>query len=206
MESKKIEQKDPEETLKSIIEEQFDALSNCLKAINNNELEVKSITITDEHLDKKFNASKKFSKPEYFKDLYAGLEKKNPVLYWFTIDTEKFNKESFLKFYEKRVERLVKKTDNKRMAYIPEKPRDFSKTLYVGKVIDKFQYRFVNHLGHNVDKNTASLQLTCWYNAKLFGNLKFNYIVLDPKMKSLIGVLEIELAKKLMPLIGSHKN
>jgi hypothetical protein len=190
------------ENINDIVGSQITKLQTYLKAIKDNALEIKTIDIDSSYLTENYRGSQTFSKSENFKDLYDGLVKDKPVLYWFTLDADKFSNDST----QLNIQEIKESTKGRKMAYLPEKYRDSSGTLYVGKVKDKFHYRFVNHLGHSVNEKTGSLQLTYWYDTELYGNLKLNYIVLDKEMDILLGVLEIELAKKLMPLIGSHKN
>jgi len=185
----------------SLIEEQIVNLQYCLQELNNNEL-VKTIDIDDRHLDKSFRSAKLFSKSEDFKELYKSLCKDKPVLYWFTFDKDKFDKEKL----EFDFESIKLDTKDRGLSFLPKIYHQSYNTLYVGKVKKNFHYRFVNHLGHSVNNKTTSLQLTYWYKASKYGNLKLNYIVLDEKMEALISVLEVELARYLKPIIGSHKN
>jgi hypothetical protein len=185
----------------SLIEKQILNLQSCLQELNNSEL-IKTIDINESHLHETFRSAKKFSKSKEFNELYKSLCKDKPVLYWFTFDKEKF-KEEELKF---DFEYIKINTAGRGLSFLPKTYNRNSNTLYVGKVKKNFHYRFVNHLGHSVNNKTVSLQLTYWYDVTKYGNLKLNYIVLDKGMEALISVLEVELAKELMPIIGSHKN
>lgn len=190
------------EKIQNIVSDQINKLTNYLDVLEKNGLEIKTIDIDDSYLDENFRSTQTFSKCAKFKNLYDSFPKKKPVLYWFTFDVKKFKGDTLGQAF-KNINGLI---NTRKISEIPKTQRESSGTLYVGKVIDKFHYRFVNHLGHSVSDKTASLQLTYWYNAASYGNLKLNYIVLEEDMKTLIGVLEIELAKKLKPIIGSHKN
>lgn len=190
------------ETIQEIIGDQINKLSTYLDAIEKNGLEVKSIDIDSTYLAENFRQTQTFSKCREFKALYESLPKNKPVLYWFSFDTEKLKNETL----QHALESISGLTRKRKIAEIPKIQRESNGTLYVGKVKDKFHYRFVNHLGHSVNGETGSLQLTYWYDTLLYGYLKLNYIVLEEEMKTLIGVLEIELAKKLRPVLGSHKN
>ncbi|OXB03342.1 hypothetical protein B0A81_18600 [Flavobacterium plurextorum] len=190
------------ETIQNIIGDQINKLNAYLEAIEKNGLKIQSIDIDSTYLAENYRQTQTFSKCTEFKSLNESLPKNKPILYWFSFDTEKLNNESMLQALES-IRGLAGK---RKIAELPKIQRESSGTLYVGKVKDKFHYRFVNHLGHSVNGETGSLQLTYWYDTLLYGNLKLNYIVLEEEMKPLIGILEIELAKKLKPLLGSHKN
>lgn len=185
-----------------IVGDQINKLNKCIEALNNNNLEIKTIDIDSHFLAKDYQKKRTFSKCEIFKDLYESLPKKEPVLYWFTYDIDKLKSNSLEQLFVE----VRQKTKKRKFAEIPKVRRESSGTLYVGKVKDKFHYRFVNHLGHSVNDETGSLQLSYWYDTELYGNLKLNYIVFSEEMKTLLGVLEIELAKELKPIVGSHKN
>ncbi|AXB57692.1 hypothetical protein [Flavobacterium fluviale] len=190
------------ETIQEIIGDQINKLSTYLDAIEKNGLEVKSIDIDSTYLAENYRQTQTFSKCTELKSLYNSLPKNKPVLYWFSFEREKLNDYTL----QQALESISGHTGERKIAEIPKIQRKSSGTLYVGKVKDKFHYRFINHLGHSVNGKTGSLQLTYWYNPLLYGNLKLNYIVLEEEMKTLIGILEIELAKKLKPVLGSHKN
>ncbi|MFD2943268.1 hypothetical protein [Flavobacterium notoginsengisoli] len=191
-----------EEIIQNILGDQIDKLTAYFDDLAKNGLEIKSIDIDSTHLAECYRQTKTFSTCREFKGLYDSLPKNKPVLYWFSFDTEKLKNETLQQALGS-INGLVQK---RKTAEIPKIPRESCGTLYVGKVKDKFHYRFVNHLGHSVNAKTGSLQLTYWYDTLLYGNLKLNYIVLEPEMKTLIGILEIELAKKLKPVLGSHRN
>ncbi|RVT71197.1 hypothetical protein EOD40_17455 [Flavobacterium sufflavum] len=188
--------------LQDIVDDQINKLKRCIDAIKGNDLEVKTIEIDSSYLNEKYRKTQTFSKCANFKDLYDSLPKKVPVLYWLTYDATKLENDSLNQLFEK----ISKIPKERKFTEIPSSRRKSSGVLYVGKVIDKFHYRFVNHLGHSVSDRTGSLQLTYWYDTERYGNLKLNYIVFKEEMKSLLGVLEIELAKELKPIVGSHKN
>jgi hypothetical protein len=188
--------------IQDIVDDQINKLSRCLAAIKGNKLEIKTIEINSNFLEENYRNSQTFSKCANFKDLYNGLPKNVPVLYWFTFDPEKLKGDALKQAYKY----MTDIPEERKISEIPKTLRESNGTLYVGKVIDKFHYRFVNHLGHSVSGKTVSLQLTYWYDTAIYGNLKLNYIVLEKEMKTLLGVLEIELAKELRPIVGSHKN
>ena len=58
------------------------------------------------------------------------------------------------------------------------------------------------HSGWGTSPKTAGLQLPYWYDFEKYGNLTFNYIVLEKSMKYFVEVLEKELRNELKPLIG----
>lgn len=186
----------------NIVSDQINKLERCIDSIKRNDLEIKSINIDNSYLAENFRKTQTFSKSENFKDLYNLLPKKVPVLYWFTYDSTKINNDSLDQLFD-AISEIPK---DRKFAEIPSSRRKSSGVLYVGKVTDKFHYRFVNHLGHSVSGRTGSLQLTYWFNTERYGNLKLNFIVFNEDMKTLLGVLEIELAKELKPIVGSHKN
>lgn len=191
-----------EEKIQNIVSDQINKLKNYLDILENKGLDIKTIDIDSSYLAEDYRKAQTFSKCKKFKDLYNSLPKNKPVLYWFTFNVEKLKSDTLEQIF-KNINELI---NTRKIAEIPKIQRESTGTLYVGKVKDKFHYRFVNHLGHSVNDKTASLQLTYWYNASIYGNLKLNYIVLEEEMKTLVGILEIELAKKLKPIIGSHKN
>ena len=186
--------------IQNIVDDQINKLTKCIEALK--DLEIKTIDIDSTYLRENYRKAKTFSKCVKFKDIYNSLPKKNPVLYWFTFDTEKLNDEMLLQIFSE----IREKTKGRKLSELSKTLRLSKGTLYVGKVKKDFHYRFVNHLGHSVNNDTASLQLTYWYDALKYGSLKLNYIVLEEDMKTLISVLEIELAKELKPIIGSHNN
>ncbi|HSD07642.1 hypothetical protein [Flavobacterium sp.] len=185
-----------------IVGDQINKLNKCIDTLKDSDLKIKTIEIDSSFLAENYIKSKTFSKCEIFKDLYESLPKKEPVLYWFTYDVEKLKSDSLEQVFAD----ARHKTNGRKFSEIPKILRESNGTLYVGKVKDKFHYRFVNHLGHSVNDKTGSLQLAYWYKPEDFGNLKLNYIVFSEEMKTLLGVLEIELAKELKPIVGSHKN
>jgi hypothetical protein len=188
--------------INNIVSDQINKLTNYFDILNKNGLEIKTIDIDSSYLAENYRKTQTFSKSAKFKNLYDNLPKNKPVLYWFTFDVEKLKNDTLEQAFKDINETIkIRKT-----AEVPKTQRESRGTLYVGKVKDKFHYRFVNHLGHSVNDKTGSLQLSYWYNATIYGNLKLNYIVFEEEMKTLIGVLEIELAKKLKPILGSHKN
>ncbi|KAF2335385.1 hypothetical protein [Flavobacterium ginsenosidimutans] len=189
-------------TIREIVSDQINKLNTYLDLIEKNGLEIKTIDIDRSYLAENYRKTQTFSKCINFKDLYDSLPKNKPVLYWFTFDIEKLKSENL----EKALKKIEEITKSRKVSEVPKARRECKGTLYVGKVKDKFHYRFVNHLGHSINDKTGSLQLTYWYDPLIYGNLQLNYIVLEQEMKTLIGILEIELAKKLKPILGSHKN
>lgn len=190
------------EKIQGIATNQINILQKYIDTLNNSDLVINTIEIDSSYLAGNYRNTQTFSKCKKFKKLYDALPKKSPVLYWFTFDPEKLKTDSLRQLFDD----IKGKTKDRKFAEIPKTLRECNGTLYVGKVIDKFHYRFVNHLGHSVSGKTASLQLTYWYDTLKYGNLKLNYIVLEEEMKTQLGVFEILLAKELKPIVGSHKN
>lgn len=185
-----------------IVADQINKLNKCIDTLKDSDLEIITIDIDSSFLAENYKKTQSFSKCENFKELYKSLPKNDPVLYWFTYDAKKLKSDSLEQIFVD----IRQKTKERKFAEIPKVLKESNGTLYVGKVKDKFHYRFINHLGHSVNDQTGSLQLAYWYNTELYGNLKLNYIVFSKEMKTLLGVLEIELAKELKPIVGSHKN
>lgn len=141
-------------------------------------------------------------KSEHLKELFNELKQiKNPVLYWFEIDETKINAEKIRSLY---IEHLAKKSNRAISSY--KKDYDInSKTLYVGKVKTGFWGRFITHLGYHKSTQTAGLQLFHWYNvAEGMPALKLNYIIFEREMEDLISILELDLARKLKPILGRY--
>jgi hypothetical protein len=141
----------------------------------------------------------------------------SPVLYWFTFkedfNNQKVLREDFEKFYyeTKLLEYRQGKEHYKckplafRRALSAFKtiPNDTtSTTLYVGKVKKGFWGRLSTHAGWATSPKTAGLQLKYWYDFDKYPELTLRYIVLDKKLDDFVSILEIDLAKKLNPLIG----
>jgi hypothetical protein len=143
---------------------------------------------------------------------------KNPILYWITFENNVCNKENLYCHYKETSIENSKKLfqigleiyKEKRLEYrrvfsstkVKTKDDFLTNTLYVGKVQSKIWGRLAVHAGWGGSPKTAGLQLNYWYNFETYGNLVFNYIVLDPKLKYFVEVLERELREKLKPLIG----
>jgi hypothetical protein len=126
--------------------------------------------------------------------------KKNPILYWFTIDDKKTNA---IELRKKYIEFKQTKSTRASASYKPYVAEN-SKTLYVGKVKKDFHLRLVTHLGYSKNERTAGMQLFHWFNPEVFGNLSLNYIVFNEEMSDLITILEMELARELKPIIGKY--
>ena len=141
-------------------------------------------------------------KSEQLKDVFDQLKKiKSPVLYWFEIDDTKITAEKIRILY---TEHLVKKSNRAISSYKKDYDKN-SKTLYVGKVKTGFWGRLITHLGYHKSNQTAGLQLFHWYNiAEGLPILKLNYIVYEREMEDLISVLELDLARKLKPILGRY--
>ena len=137
-------------------------------------------------------------------------------MYWLTFENELCNKEklyncyketsinnskqSFQKGYDIYREEGLK---HRRVFSATKTKNDFStNTLYVGKVESEIWGRLAVHSGWGSSPKTAGLQLHYWYDFETYGNLVFNYIVLDEKLKYFVEVLEKEMRGKLKPLIG----
>jgi hypothetical protein len=136
------------------------------------------------------------------KDIFDKLKQiKNPVLYWFEIDETKINADEIRNLY---MEHLIKKSNRAISSYKKDYDKN-SKTLYVGKVKAGFWGRFITHLGYHTSIQTAGLQLFHWYNvAEGLPALKLNYIVFEREMEDLISIIELDLARKLKPILGRY--
>ena len=144
--------------------------------------------------------------------------KKSPVLYWLTFENELCNKEELYNCYketsinnsqqsfQKGYDIYRKEGLKHRRVFSATKTKtneDFlTNTLYVGKVEKNIWGRLAVHSGWGSSPKTAGLQLHYWYDFESYGNLVFNYIVLDEKLKYFVEVLEKEMRCKLKPLIG----
>lgn len=184
------------EFINNKIETSIEKLNNNLNIIK----EVKSIII-----DKTFFCSSYFEndirKSEELKHVFDQLKLiKDPVLYWFEIDSTKINAVTIRKLY---FEHLTKKS-NRAISSYKKKLDENSKTLYVGKVKTGFWGRLITHLGYHKSNQTAGLQLYHWYSEAGLPVLKLNYIVFQREMEDLISILELELARELKPILGKY--
>lgn len=189
--------------IEQYISNSIDILENALSKVELSK-QSQSISIDNKYFDKKFIHNINIS--EYIEEFKALKDIKNPVLYWFELQTSNNNKairDHFINDYRTPLKQGLKKpyrnTSSYKTTYNPE-----TTTLYVGKVEIGFWGRLVTHLGYNQSPKTAGMQLFHWYNPKKFGNLKLNYIVFDEDMKHLIIILEKQLATELKPLIGRY--
>ncbi|MCZ8198196.1 MAG: hypothetical protein O9267_11375 [Flavobacterium sp.] len=126
--------------------------------------------------------------------------KMKPVLYWFSIDNNNVTATTLRNKYLEFKDLKFSRNSASYKPFIDPK----SRTLYVGKVKKDFHLRLVTHLGYSKNKDTAGLQLFHWYRLEEFGNLTLNYIVFKEEMCDLITILEMELARKLNPIIGKY--
>lgn len=144
--------------------------------------------------------------------------RKKPILYWITFESNFCNKENLyhcyketsinnsLQSFQKGYDIYRKEGLKHRRVFSATKSKsknDFlTNTLYVGKVESEIWGRLAVHSGWGSSPKTAGLQLHYWYDFETYGNLAFNYIVLDEKLKYFVEVLEKEMRDKLKPLIG----
>jgi hypothetical protein len=139
---------------------------------------------------------------EEYKLMFDKIKEFNkPVVYWFEIESAHSGNEIYdmMKNY--------RNSEIKRNSPALKKTYDVnSRILYVGKVKKDFRGRIFVHLGYYHVVATAGLQLSHW--AKECG-LKLNLHVIELPLTSgtedLATLYEIELAKRLKPLVGKHK-
>lgn len=188
------------ELLNDFIEDSIIKLKEAQINLNNNQ--IKSISIGSEYFNKKF--LKDDDVTQLTEDFRVLKTKKNPILYWFELSTSKNNIEIRNKYQEYRESTKNGTLNYRNTSSYKTKPNYNTKTLYVGKVEKAFWGRLVTHLGYNVSKKTAGMQLYHWYNYAEYGTIKLNYIEFNTDMKHLIVILEKKLAKQLQPLIGRY--
>jgi len=144
--------------------------------------------------------------------------RKKPILYWITFENNFCDKENLYNCYKETsinnsLQSFQKGYDiyreeglKHRRVFSATKSKsknDFlTNTLYVGKVESEIWGRLAVHSGWGSSPKTAGLQLHYWYDFETYGNLVFNYIVLNEKLKYFAEVLEKEMRDKLKPLIG----
>ena len=187
------------EILNTFIEDALEKLKTAQSNLKNRK--ENSITIDSKYFDKKY-----IDKEDVTGKFIQLKTIKNPVLYWFEINSSDNNeaiREKYLA-YREPMKKNFSATDYRNTSSYKKKYSSISRTLYVGKVETGFWGRVVTHLGYNKSKKTAGMQLFHWYNPVLFGNIKLNYIEFEPNMKHLIIILEKQLAKDLEPLIGRY--
>jgi DNA-binding ferritin-like protein (Dps family) len=192
-------------------------LEDYIKLISENNVQFKESIIIDNaffasELDDKKEIKKKSKRVEDILNEHKNI----PILYWFSFN-EIFNKQKELRQdYEpkyKEIQNLLYSNikedykDNnlkfrKAMSSFKTNYDENSKVLYVGKVEKGIWGRLAVHSGWGSSPKTAGLQLRHWYNFKKYGDLTFNYIILDKNMKYFASVLESELRNELKPLLG----
>ncbi len=87
---------------------------------------------------------------------------------------------------------------------ILEKIFDESKILYIGKVVEYFWGRLIQHLGFHKHKNSQGLQLYYWAK-ELKLELSITVLEFETNSKDLMSLFENALAKELKPILGKHK-
>lgn len=139
------------------------------------------------------------TKSEKFGKLFDDLKiLSGPCLYFFTVTSEHQTQDLINDITNYRLTKNAKSTPAIKK-YIPE-----SKTLYVGKVKRRLDGRIVQHFGFYKVPRTQGLQLFYWTrNNKL--KLSLTVLEFENNMADLMSVLEVELAKKLKPILGKHR-
>jgi hypothetical protein len=134
-----------------------------------------------------------------FKKLFIDLKKiTGPVLYYWEVTSNHSSSEIVNKIKEYGL------TENsKSIPAIKSKYHD-TRILYVGKVKKHIWGRFVQHLGFYKVRGTQGLQLYYWAK-QLSLNLTITVLEFEPEMINLMDVLEKEMAKELMPILGKHR-
>lgn len=133
-----------------------------------------------------------------FKHVFDNLRKEAPTLYVFEIISEHDISEVKAKYVE-----YASHGDRRTAAFFKTK-NEGSKILYVGKVKQNNEGRFVAHLGVGLKPVWHGLQLAHW--AKDLGiKLKLHIFEFEQDMnENLLSAIESEAAKILNPLIGKH--
>lgn len=190
------------EIFSDFIEESIESLKKLQSNILDKQID--SIVINQTFFDKDYLNEKNITEtiPE-FKEI---KEIKQPVLYWFELESSDKNQQIREKIECYR-EPLKKDFSHPNYRYTSAYKKSYcsdTKILYVGKVQTGFWGRLVTHLGYNQSNTVAGMQLFHWYDPREFGELKLHYITFDKDMKYLVTVLEKQLAKKFQPLIGHY--
>lgn len=143
---------------------------------------------------------------------------KKPVLYWFTFKNEYNGQENLRKDFEnfcstvkvlefrqgKKHYQTEQLEYRRALSSYKTLSKEKSNVLYVGKVKKNFWGRLATHAGWATSPKTAGLQLRYWYDFDKYPVLQLNYITLDTSLSDFVSILELELAKKLKPLIGRY--
>ena len=135
-----------------------------------------------------------------FSEIFQRLnELDGPVLYWFDI-TSKTDSQ----LIRSKIKAYSELSNSKATPALKKEFDQNSTCLYVGKVKKRFFGRIIQHLGFFKQEKTQGLQLFYW--AKGIGlKLQVNAISFDASMSDLISILELEMSRKLNPIIGKHK-
>ena len=127
-------------------------------------------------------------------------------------DTYKINKKSCLYFFEfpkgqgeailKMYREYIEGNNDRSKSALKKMPCLDSNILYVGKVKSNIGARLSTHFGY-ANPKTGGLQLRHWVNNELIFTI--HIIAFDENIDDFINPLELELTKKLKPLIGKSK-
>lgn len=183
------------EQIKNISIDKAESLLNFTRT----NIQVYSIFIDCENL-KDYNSIDIRKSIEY-KQVFDNLNdiKNYPVLYWFEIENTNIEAKQIVNAINE-----YSKSGNKAVPAIKKSYEPNSKILYVGKVKRNFNGRLIQHLGFYKINNTQGLQLFYWA-GKIKLKLKLNYIVFDNSLENLMPLFEIEIAKKIKPIVGKMR-
>lgn len=137
------------------------------------------------------------TKSKKFRELFDQLkEYKGPSIYVFEVISNHNANEIIDSIKNSKIERPI--------PAIRKKIFEDSKILYVGKVVECFWGRLIQHLGFHEHKNSQGLQLFYWAK-ELKLELNITIFEFETASKDLMSLFENALAKELKPILGKHK-
>lgn len=138
------------------------------------------------------------TKSPKYRDLFDKLKmmQNGPAIYVFEITSNHKASEIVNSIRNINIERPI--------PAIRKKIFEDSKILYVGKVVECFWGRLIQHLGFHKHKNSQGLQLFYWAK-ELKLELSITVLEFESNSKDLMPLFENALAKELKPILGKHK-